>query len=215
MYSPENLDNALMLAGNEWVRVVKPVKTLTTLTLTPGSNAMPTVDANWKPQYQLQQTLMLSGKILNPNFVITDYNAVLYQQFLQGGDSTTNSGRPSMAGYPDNGSGNTGICFPTPDKAYTLTFWWWVGFPSWTAGGSGPSFASFPDEQLRIIATDGVESYLQANEKGNQDIAAAARVRFREKMQEFLALGTGGRGAQVSYRDDPDACYPRNVVTVG
>ncbi len=203
MYSDTQIDRALQLAGDEWMRITHAKKTTGTQTLTAGSNVLPTIPTGWAPEYAIQQYLTLAGEIVAPNIEFVDYIEVLQQRKRLGNPS----GQPQFIGYADLDT--TGECTPTPNAAFVLHWWYWQPFTNWTPGGICTSF-NLPDEHLRIIATDGAEAFLQTNEKDNAGVAAAALERFQRKARAIRGRMAGGRGGSVMLRDDPDACG--NVV---
>lgn len=205
-YSDSNIDRALQCAMDEWCRLTQTPKTLGSLTLTAGSNALPASVANWAPEFHLKSTLLLAGTVVRPDISFTDYNAVLMQQFITG-SSSTYTGAPLMYGYQSNGTASgTGICWPTPDKAYNIFQWFREQPTTWTIGGSCSSF-NLPDEALRVIATDGCEAFLQYTEPQNAQLAQVALTRFNQKANQFRSRNAGGRSGQVVTKDDPD-CDP-------
>lgn len=203
MYPDTFVDNALMLAAEDWVRVVKPSRTLSTLTLTAGANTMGSMPTAWKPEYQLKQTVVHATTTVNPDFHFADYNDVLMTQLNAGGTNAP-TGVPKIFGFRDQ---STGIFYPTADLTYTAYFWWWNPAPTWTAGGTASGLDVIPDEQWRIICSDGVTSKLQSKEPQSRVIAEEARQRFEAKMWQFKGRNAGGRGPQISVRDDPDVDY--------
>ena len=220
-YSEPQIDLAIQMAAREWCRIVRVPRTVGSLTLTAGANALPAaVSANWAPEFHIGTTLYYAGRLVNPNVEFTDYNTVAREAWIHGHgtgtNSTTPSGAPRMYGFLQNSTAaNVGICWPTPDLAYTMFMEFRDQFTSWTAGGSCSGF-NLPDEHLEIIATDGACAYLQQNEPKNAAIAAAARQRFEDKARQIKGRDSGGRNGNVSVRDDPDQCNPyRVVVTEG
>lgn len=213
-YSDSHLDAALMLAGEDWVRVVKP-RTLATITLTANAQTMGNMPTAWRPEYHLGHTLLSPNSTpCNPNIVFADYNEIQRQWWLDGGTSSKPTGAPTMFAFPDNSSTN-GVVYPIPNASYSMLLWYWSPFPSWTAGGTASvDFSAIPDEQLRIIATDGVESKLQATEPQNRVLAVEAAQRFENAMWRIKARNPGGRGGQQSYKDDVDNPYREREIMV-
>lgn len=218
MYPDTAVDNALMMAGEEWCRLVKP-RTLGTITLTAGSSFIATVPADWLPELQRAATVVdvASTGFVTPDIHFADYNDVLrsYREvnaILS--NSTANAtaasftGKPCLFGFPAN-STSGGIVSPIPDQPYPILVWYEVPFPTWTAGGTQANFSTMTDAALRIIATNGVEWKLHEHEPENMAIAEQARQRFTEEMWRFKSRDTGGRGGQISYRDDPDMRHDR------
>jgi hypothetical protein len=210
MYSDSHLDTALMMAGDEWCRDVRQ-KTLGSITLPAASATMPSMPAAWRPEYHLNAMLLSTdGTPLIPDIAFTDYEEVLRQQVFDG--SNTNShlttGTPRMFGFPQSAT-TGGILNVCCAASYNMYLWYYSPFPTWTAGGtiSDSSFSFIPDEQLRIIATDGVEAKLQCNEPQNLTIAANAQLRFNNYKVSILSRNAGGRGGQVSYAPNPDEYY--------
>lgn len=284
MYSATNIDRALQLAGDEWVRITHATKTAGTLTLTAGSNILPAAPTGWAPEYHLQHYLFLNGQIVWPELQFVDYDEVLQSQFFgwngvsgSVGTSNTFTGRPAMFGYRDitNGISGPGV----PDQPYQIQFWYWQQFTSWTPGiglasvsatatggnylyavsiADGGYYANTPtvtisdtgsgsggtvvatintsgvvsalaitasghnytsptllfngvsaadfvfnvtDDQVRVIASDGVEAFLQEMEPENSGINQRALVRFRERAEQVAGRGPGFRGGTVSYKD--------------
>lgn len=155
MYSATNLDRALQLAGDEWVRLTKATKTAGTITLTANSNVLPQAPPGWAPEFHLQHYLFLDGQVLWPDLQFVDYDEVLQAQ-CRGwigngggqsiGTSNTFTGRPCIFGYRDI---SDGICAPIPDKPYEIQLWYWQLFTSW-----------LPGIGLASVALAGTNSYL-------------------------------------------------------
>ena len=222
-YSDSNIDLALQLAADEWCRIVRVPRTVGSLTLTAGSNALPAaVSANWSPEFHIGTSLYLAGQLVNPNMDFTDYNTVAREAWIHGDNGTISSNAstsclsaPRMYGYLQNSTAaNVGICFPTPDQPYVMFQEFRDQFTSWVSGGTCSGF-NLPDEHLRVIATDGACAYLQQNEPKNAAIAAAARVRFENKAHQIKGRDSGGRNGNVSIRDDPDDFRHSSRILVG
>jgi hypothetical protein len=201
-YSDSHLDAALMLAGEDWVTRVKP-RTLATLTLTANAQTMGNMPTAWRPEYHLAATLLSPDSTpVDPNIVFTDYSEIRRQMWIYGGTSSMPTGAPTMFAFPNNGS-TGGVVWPIPNASYSMLLWYWTAFPTWTAGGTASvDFSTIPDEQLRIIATDGVESKLQATEPQNRVLAVEAAQRFENAIWRIKARNAGGRGGQQSFKDD-------------
>ncbi len=206
MYSNVQVDNAIMLAADEWMRITSASRTLGTMNMTAGTATLGVVPTAWAPEFHMKAYLTFAGALVNPEVAFIDYDqALLFQQQL-GTSSSFTQGIPKYFAFGDGGTTTTftptlSIVVPTPDQAYTLNLWYWQRFTSWTAGGTCNSF-NLPDEQLRIIATDGCESIIQANEPDNAARAAAAGVRFLNKANDIKNRNAGGRSGNVSYKDD-------------
>lgn len=291
-YTARQIDRALQLAGDEWLRFTKSSRTLGTLTLTAGNYNLPAAPTGWIPEFQMKQTLLYNGNVIDPYITFTDYNEVLQAQFLSTGSansvgtSSVMMGTPRIFGYRNE---TDGICFPTPDQNYTLLVWFWQKFTEWTPGnaelqvsvtnfgissvgvlsggyydsvptatvtggsGSGATFLvglnqdgsirevgittqgvnytspltisvngidcgvltfDVPDDAMRVISTDGCESYLQANEQQNQNLSLAASQRFKDKARQFKGRDAGGRGGNVTQKSNPD-CIQNNGYANG
>ncbi len=97
MYSDTQLDRALQLAGDEWMRITHAKKATGTQTLTPSSNVLPAIPSGWLPEYAIQQYLTLAGEIIFPEVEFVDYAEVLRQRKVTGNPS----GQPRFVGYAD------------------------------------------------------------------------------------------------------------------
>ncbi len=207
MYSVAQVHRSWQLAADEWMRLTHATKTAGSLTLTANSAVFPAPPAGWLAEYALEQYIVKAGALVQPEFVFMDYPNVLRKQY----EYQNQTGVPKYFGYPDNATSSTGICTPTPNAAMTVYFWYWQPFTSWVAGQTCSSF-NLPDEQLRIIATDGAEAFIQSNEKPNLEVSAAALLRFRERARQIKGRAAGGRGGTESEKDDPDACNQQYII---
>ncbi len=137
-YDNSNLDRALQLAGDAWVRITKSTRSLGTVTLAAGSNFMPAMPTGWIPEGHMKQTLiMTNGGVCNPNAAFTDVNEVLEAIWIQNGTLSGPStasiyiGTPTMFGYKD---ASNGYVVPAPPTDLNMLVWFWAAFTAWTPG---------------------------------------------------------------------------------
>jgi hypothetical protein len=211
MYSPADIDDAYFAAAEEWTAIVKPNRTLTTLTLTAGSDSIPAFPASWLPENTMQVDLLLSGQVVNPSLAFVSMEQLRRKQAERGDIILT--GRPSMMAVPDNATGSSsGKVDVLADAAYTINLWRWTPFVEWTAGSTRPLSLGFSDEQVRIICMSGAPYYLQRNEPENADRCRELYKEFLMRAQQFSSRNAGGRGGQVEYKDEDSPYgpyYPR------
>jgi hypothetical protein len=138
-YSYQSVDYALLQSLKDWARRTKVTGTLTQITLTVGSNVVPTLPADLKAEYITQAYLSIAGSPINPGIQFSSYEDVLCSDVRtpgNWGDHNSNAlaipnGQPTMLGFqtPTTAFLNT-LC----DQAYTLNLWWWDKPPAWQAG---------------------------------------------------------------------------------
>lgn len=208
MYPDANIDRAIQLAADEWLRITKATRTLGTLQLTAGSYTLPAAPTGWLPEYHLQQALTLSGFNIDPTIDFVGYDDVLLKQAQYGVavppapiSTPSPQGRPYLFGYQSTSSG---ICWPTPDLAYVINLWYWQPFTVWSPGNTpSPDSFNLPDDHLRVIATLGTEAYIQNTEPENAGLAESAMKRFEDTARKFAARGAGYRGGNVATKGYP------------
>jgi hypothetical protein len=161
-YPDAEIDRAMHLAADEWVRLTKATRQLSTLALTAGSAALPSLPDDCMPEKFLQSFLTLSGRLIDPKFQLTSYEAVLAAQANLGAEcgyfptatssGSPTSGQPKMMGFQDRG---TGIVYPTPDAAYAVNVWWWAPVTSFRAGVQGDWSSSTAYVYGDVVADSG------------------------------------------------------------
>lgn len=204
MYTDTDIDNALQVAGDRWMRITKAFRSLDTVTLSVGSTAI-TAPTAWLPRYHLQCYVTLSGQILPPDIKLVPYDEVLARQYGIGG--TIINARPTMMGFPSSSNAN-GILDASPDQAYVFNFWYWQPFTTWVAGGTpSPNAFNLTDEQLRVVATIGAPAELQKNEPENAARCKDMLAEFLKEASNFKSQDIGGRLGTTLLRDCPDN-YP-------
>ena len=150
-YTDQMIDYAIALAMDEANRIAKPVRTLSTMTLTPNSQTLPALAANCQPEFIIQAYVTLPSNptaIINPDIMLTAIDNLLYQQWLGTGlfpwsnylppQTFVNGqsvGQPIFFGFTD--SAGDGLCWPIPDQAYVLNYWWYQQPTQWSAGTQG------------------------------------------------------------------------------
>ena len=149
LYTDAAVDNALVLALDEWTRIVKPTRTTSTLTLTAASASLPTLPTGFLPEQLLRVYLTLSGQFVRPNIMSISYDALLEKQYENGGDAV---GRPQYMAFT---SPTAGVVYPTPDNAYSLLLRWWSQPTSWTAGTQGLYAAGTAYQKGDVVSDSG------------------------------------------------------------
>lgn len=142
MYNNVAIDTAIQIAADDWLRITKSSRVLTSVNLAQGSNIVPTMPANWKPELVFNFSLSLNGKVVCPtlNFVdpteLDASNAALYGNSSSLG-STNSAQQPSLIAFTENspcaGLTGPGLC----NQAYTVDCWWWEPFTAWIPGTMG------------------------------------------------------------------------------
>ncbi len=217
MYTDQDIDDSYFLAAFEWTRIVRPNRTLTSLQLSVGSSAIPAFPATWTPDNTMQVDLVLSGSILWPGiqFVSMDQLFVERAKWSTGLPGTSlPQARPCFMAVPDATTATTtGQIDTLADQAYIIKLWAWTAFVPWTSGGTPSAGLGFTDEQVQIIASSGAPYYLQRFESENAAMARDSMyASFILNANRFRGMNTGGRGGQITDKDDPN-CYEGRRIT--
>lgn len=212
MYNTASIDTAIQQAYDEWIEITQATRTNYVAQLTTGSNVLPTFPAGLLPEFCLNTILTLNGFIVDPDIVISTRQECLYDAWREIGNYVAASGVPPLPrqGPPKKiGFYNSdlpvnpiqAICFPTPDKNYSVEFWWVQPLPYWVPGnGVGPTSFLLPDEHLRVIAGPGAAYYLQKAEPENREVAMEAHNLFTQRAIRVRNRGGSSRGEQVMTR---------------
>lgn len=135
MYNNTQIDRAIQLSADEWLRITKATRRLDSVTLTAGSSIVPTLPTNWKPEFKMGFMLSLAGQIVNPNINFVDITDLETFNFLNASSSTMQ--QPCMIAFTTNSPSSGIVGIGVPDKAYTLGAWWWEPFTAWRPGAMG------------------------------------------------------------------------------
>lgn len=159
MYNNVAIDMAIQLAADEWLRITKSTRTLTTIQLSAGSNIVPAMPANWKPEYLFNFSLSLAGQNICPILNFEDPVSLAQANALVYGNNTNvtinSMQQPSIIAFTENavdaGLTGPGVC----DQAYTLGCWWWQPFTTWIPGtmGQWASSSSYTTGDIVAVAT--------------------------------------------------------------
>lgn len=151
MYTDADVDRAIQLVGQRFCRVTRCVKTLSSLTLTAASAALPAFPTGFTPKHLIRAYIAD-----NPALRITDTDTLRRQR-----DRMARSDVPELVAFD---STTTGEVFPTPDTGYTLKFLWWEAFTTWTPGSTPTTLLNVPDDLLIEWLPFGPPAVLQGNE---------------------------------------------------
>lgn len=199
MYSNTTIDYAIQRAQDELYQLAKPVRTLTQLTLTSGSNVLPMLPADWLPEFNLDAYVTTGNPatIVNPNLILTSYQAVLRAQYNYG--TVISPGVPKLLGFSTQTGGIVGPLLP--DSAYVVNLWWWKQPPVWVAG-SGTGTFDLSDRFLRLIGMYGAPAALQEFEPENAERSAKMWAVFVAEAKRARSQNTGGLGETESVKDE-------------
>jgi hypothetical protein len=214
-YPVIELDRAIKMACDEFISESKYLKTVDTLTLTSGSDALPTLPTGFRPErllsaYLTGSNVTVSGGISRdsswPGYYLDDstreytgearraaLNISPYERLLDLKYGIGESSQPTSIAFSSH---TAGIVYPTPDENFTLVLRW-VGFvTTWTDGATDSTTVAttinLPDDILRFILTYGATSYLQHTEP-TAGYAAQSYQKFKgfiERHKNAGSLGT-------------------------
>lgn len=181
LYSNEEIDRAFLALMDDFVRATKCTFRNDTLAITTAVAAITVFPDNFRPEYALKIWIAGKGRIER-----TDIGTLVDQQICL----PAATGVPTLLAFD---SATSADLFPTPDANYTAKLLW---TPPFTIA-EDETF-NVPDEYIRTAVLFGVPSFLQHNEKENQDIAAQ-KFKLYLNYRDSLS-GAGSLGATSSDR---------------
>lgn len=210
-YTDQQVDFALQTAVDKLVRETCLLTRIDAITLTSGSNILPAMPDNFRPDRIEQIYLSSSNAQVNPGYLDPDfsYNTVgapffydglpntvglsicTYQNLLDHQQAYAQNSQPTMVAF--NARTGTGLCWPIPDQNYTATIVWNELFTKWPAGLQGVFSTSNTYTMGDVVVTGTASPYtayqsLIANNATNSVNTTAA----------WLTIGTTSQSTPVS-----------------
>ena len=182
-YNNTEVDFSGQIAMDEAVQRLKCLPTNSTLSLTSGSDTLPTFPGGFTPDLLI--SAYLTGSNIQVSFGITDETEQIYIEnapTYTGGRKTAQlkirdytglldlkyayglSGQPTQIAFQTL---TAGLCYPKPNDTYVLNLLWNGTINAWTAGSSGSELTTslyLPDKIMRYVVMYGAPAYLQHND---------------------------------------------------
>lgn len=190
VYSAAQVDRAIQMVGNHFLRHTQILKTLSTVALAADSAEVSLAGlTGFRPDRLLRAYLVGEAEPLE----IVDYEEV-----HRAAAESSATGTPLRLAFAD---WSTGRVSPTPDAIYSLQLLWLTPFTTWTPGTESPDDVTLnlPDEILAEILPYGPPAVLQHNEE-EQRYASASWRKYLEIADSMIGLGTimGQTGQRTS-----------------
>lgn len=170
-----NIDRAIQLACDEFLRRTRLLRTVSTLSLSLGSAALPALPTGFRPERLIRAYIAGQGEL-----DVTDHATLAARRLAY-----NETGLPEIVAFT---SWTSGEVYPTPGSAYTLSLLWHEPMVTWTPGAAGSSVTpNIPDDQLRPILCWGATAYLMMTEESNQSAVG----KCRDEFERFIASQSG------------------------